>query len=171
MSDKPTIQEMLAHLDNEGPELNTATEIDAMTQAIRAILTEHEKVQAALRDQEIADGYSVSALQAELAQVKAERKLWMDRADELDKECAKEFAAREKAEAERDRAIDNQMAMLENFEKAEARLALAEPLLKAVAGGDVGGEEWPYEVMKQAQAYRQALEAKPKGEKGEEDGK
>lgn len=33
----PTIEEMLAYLDNEGPELNTATEIDAMVAAIRVL--------------------------------------------------------------------------------------------------------------------------------------
>jgi hypothetical protein len=151
MSDKPKIEELKLHLDGLGSTgVSCLKDPCPFCEAIRSILTDHERVKAALRDQEIADGYSVSALQAELAQVKAERDEWKNLYQRANEDyCSAQIAIRD----------------------LKARLALAEPLLKAVAGGDVGGEEWPYEVMKQAQAYRQALEAKPKGEKGEEDGK
>jgi hypothetical protein len=141
MSDKPTIDEILEHLDNEGPELNTATDIDAMTHAIGSILADYVIIKAQLgtldaRLREIGD------LQAELAQVKGEREHYYDKFWELSRESSKTII------------------------ELEARLALAEPLLKALKESS-DTHCLPVDVADEFEVYRQAL-AKPEGEKGEE---
>jgi hypothetical protein len=157
MSDKPKIEELKLHLDGLGSTgVSCLKDPCPFCEAIRAILTEHEKVKAALRDQEIADGYSVSALQAELAQVKAER--------EHDQSLIRDLT-------------QDMNEYHDKAEKTEARLALAEPLLKAVREATPEiisscrnkqwdeAKFWLKDILHTALSYCEALEAKSEGEK------
>jgi predicted nucleic acid-binding Zn-ribbon protein len=133
---KPTTAELLEWL---GFVLGSAS-FGGKADAIRAILAEHPK------------------LQAELAQVKAER-------DEAQKK-AKEW--QEAAEDENTRLITH----IEAYEEIRVRLAQAEPLLKAAMGPDefkdvsmaepwvkVTNERYK-RIVRESDAYRKAAEAK-----------
>jgi hypothetical protein len=88
------------------------------------------------------NGAVIAGQEAELAQVKGEREHYYDKFWELSRESSKTII------------------------ELEARLALAEPLLKALKESS-DTHCLPVDVADEFEVYRQAL-AKPEGEKGEE---
>jgi hypothetical protein len=158
--DKPTTTELLEWLTFV---LGSAS-FGGKADAIRAILTEHPKLQAERDKFSLAIDQVVAHAEkadAELAQVKSERKKYCD-------ECASLTKERERLIAERNRAEDDAVML-------QARLALAEPLLSFLHRATLFDSEAPgatllefseadeREIIRLALAHRKAVEGAKEG--------